>query len=140
VHVQPVPTHVNQLARHGIGPRVERLPHGLIAAAKSTAKRGGDGPHGRQEANSIGGSRTARVWCRDVVSTAVMGRSELPIRARPRASHRVAYGNELRQLDMGPGFPRTASASGLMPRINPARASRGVDCQLEVVPVDPDLT
>jgi hypothetical protein len=33
VQVQPVPTHVNQLAGHGIGPGVERLAYGLITAA-----------------------------------------------------------------------------------------------------------
>ena len=32
VQMQPVPTHVNQLAGHRIGPRVERLAHGLVAA------------------------------------------------------------------------------------------------------------
>ena len=51
----------------------------------------------------------------------------------------IGYGNDIRQLDMGHGFPRTAS--GLMGPVNPSvRASRGVDRQLEVVPVDPHLT
>ena len=41
VQMQPVPTHINQLARHGIGPRVERLTHGLITAAyRGNTQRG----------------------------------------------------------------------------------------------------
>jgi hypothetical protein len=41
VQVQPVPTHVNELAGHGIVPRVERLAHSLVAAAyRGNTQRG----------------------------------------------------------------------------------------------------